>query len=170
MRRLARHAFTALSALSLLLCMAVFVLWVRSYSISDAAGRVGQAKVICINSLAGSLHLGVTLADPENEEPGPRPYYFYNRSPSSGSLGVMSGGKAVRFGGRMNINPGYGWIVAPHWLLVLATLPGAAWSVRRMWRSILAKIRRNYGHCPACGYDVRATPDRCPECGAAAPR
>src|SRR5687768_12876884 len=34
-RRLLRFAFTALSALSLLLCVGVCVLWVRSYWVSD---------------------------------------------------------------------------------------------------------------------------------------
>ncbi|HSI35351.1 MAG TPA: hypothetical protein VK986_17355 [Tepidisphaeraceae bacterium] len=53
-------------------------------------------------------------------------------------------------------------VVAPHWLLaaVFAILPAG--------RAIAWRRRRNSrapGHCRHCGYDLRATPERCPECG-----
>jgi hypothetical protein len=33
-------------------------------------------------------------------------------------------------------------------------------------RERLFRRRQNPGHCPTCGYELRATPERCPECGA----
>ena len=58
----------------------------------------------------------------------------------------------------------YAWLrlSSPHWLVCLlaAVLP-----VVRFRRVIRSARRSSQGLCPACGYDIRATPERCPECG-----
>ena len=54
---------------------------------------------------------------------------------------------------------------APYWLVMLvAGLPAMLLS-RQLGRGIAARRRRARGRCAACGYDLRASPQRCPECG-----
>lgn len=57
-------------------------------------------------------------------------------------------------------------VAIPHWLTIVLTTVGPVLWVRGRW-----KARRGVdGLCPVCGYDLRATPDRCPECGSLATR
>jgi hypothetical protein len=53
-------------------------------------------------------------------------------------------------------------LVVPHAyaFAALAVLP-SAFLVRLLRRRRAARV----GRCPSCGYDLRATPERCPECG-----
>ncbi len=53
-------------------------------------------------------------------------------------------------------------IIVPCWMLAITlTLLPAIWLVRYR----LAKTHDTKGHCGRCGYDLRATPERCPEFG-----
>ncbi|HZN67664.1 MAG TPA: hypothetical protein VFB66_20410, partial [Tepidisphaeraceae bacterium] len=59
-------------------------------------------------------------------------------------------------------------LAAPLWPFValFAVLP-AAWLAARVTGRVRAARRRRRGFCPGCGYDLRATPGQCPECGRA---
>ena len=56
------------------------------------------------------------------------------------------------------------WV--PCWFLVLLSMaaPAVWW-----WQRRCRGTRFQAGHCVTGGYDLRATPDRCPECGTATP-
>lgn len=188
-----RRLLNFCTALSLLLCVAVVALWVRSYF---EGGRVGWSRSaggpwseVYISS-EWDFVLGrgriVVERTRRNEwwrrivrdnsgawhptDPGMGPWEWVARweGPQDyvGAIPDVPGTfDRAGFGYyRVSLGGYESWIVAaPAWLpaVLFALLPGAR---------LLRRLRRRAapGSCRQCGYDLRATPVRCPECGAAA--
>jgi hypothetical protein len=75
----------------------------------------------------------------------------------------------LRYASSRNYYPGGTFtareVIVPCWMALLASalLPAASVVTRK-------RRQRTVGVCYVCGYDLRATPERCPECGAVAER
>jgi hypothetical protein len=156
--------FTFIATLSLLLCVAASVLWVRSYRVSDIYCNYRAGRYRQVVSSRGQLQLAwgpTSYPDATTWTSRPWPYIGVGTGPVPTLdwqfLGFMS------FTGTTNGVPRrFSELFAPDWsfAMLFGTLP-AVWAVLR-----LRARRFAAGRCPACGYDLRATPNRCPECGA----
>ena len=183
-----RRLFTIASALSLLLCVAIAALWVRSYSRAEefVAGcwhyqhhprypnYYDAWEFNAFNSrgrIMARVWLRPCVAGPGREEqsPGQNGKHFivepvgYRLEVAEFALGISPHvGLATSF--RFRSTARSRAISAPHLALMgLSLVLPLIETVRRLRR------RRDTlaGLCPRCGYDLRATPERCPECGTA---
>jgi hypothetical protein len=168
--RTLKHAATALSAL---LCAATVALWVRSDQGWDVLRYDTPLRTSALHSRGAQLaftsmrHL--TPSPSPNESSGG---FKLEHWPVTASLTGNPSGFAGFVNSPVDAKDGKGLFtlcVVPHWALVLAfaTAP-AATSLRLARRR--RRRRKPPGHCPTCGYDLRATPTRCPECGTPAAR
>jgi hypothetical protein len=170
MRRLGRILLNALTVLSLLLCLMTAVLWVRGFWRDDVLGvrvPVPGVRDLTLRVESGLEGIGlVTIlwSRAQMEEylnRSERAWWHQKDNPEYGT-----GGWETSYGfGTVMANLGSarvrGW-VAPAWAVGTATAILPAIRFRR-W---LRRRKARPGLCPACGYDLRATPERCPECGA----
>ena len=134
-----RRLLNLLAVLSLLLFVAVVALGVRSYFATEAVG-FGRA----VDSGAART-LSISGAGWARH-------------------GILAASRTDRGrGGRVSVARS---LHVPYWVIVPLLAAGPA---LRLW-GVTRRARRNRrSKCGSCGYDLRATPDRCPECGAAAP-
>jgi hypothetical protein len=149
-----RRLLNLLTLLSLLLCAAVCTLWVRSYFVQDMIYFPVGSRTAISQSAGGQLFTIVV-----NQAAGARWLRQANPVPDGGSRT-----RALMYI-RWNFSPHRPsqHLIVPHWLVAAG---GGLPALLRIGVRRYRKRRHHSGLCPSCGYDLRATPDRCPECGA----
>lgn len=194
-----RRLFNLVVTLSLLLWVSVLVLWVRSYCRADSVSwrtyrggnYDGFSRNPWVRSNRGGLIFSVNdkafhyNGGPPSEE-GPWPPSWVSH-PADAQLGLDKAA-AVRspfgvnlagFGfGRYHSRSSTvdGWAVyrqtivaVPHWFPLLVLSVPLALRVRRAVVARQARRRVRANRCGRCGYDVRTSAGRCPECGEPVP-
>jgi hypothetical protein len=172
---LCRRLFTILSIVSLILCVVIVVMWCRSHFCAEKNMSVGPVKLPYADRLA---------------LPG-GPYVFWShrgrwrldnlKDPNAYLRTIheiterykVEAEQAIHDGKRVPPLP-----TLPNFDIVsyrgsyLTTTASFA-ALPTAWLYMLVRTRRERtrrrreGLCPVCGYDLRATHERCPECGSA---
>jgi len=177
-KRLRSILYDTATVISLLLCIGAALMWKRSRHAIDqvSAARNGFdrdgaviRRVVGITSHPSRVEFNIGYIRAENFGAvieGAQPGVHFSHAPINSNLFGTHRIVWRRFGVAYVVLPdGSNQVISVHyWAIVcaLALIPGL-WIVRRLRR----RKRMAANTCPVCGYDMRATPQRCPECGTA---
>jgi len=165
-----------LAVVSLLACLATVGLWVRSLNLADNIGYIiynpnGPQPIYRRFDLYTGIHCVVVGRQvltrmslcPYAGTPMPRhgPFFWSSWPPSFSYLLPTT----YSFVEHSGVDGETTWFEVPYWLL-LVTFSVSPVIVLARW---LRRVYPRPGFCIKCGYDLRATPNRCPECGTPAP-
>jgi hypothetical protein len=157
----------------LLLLAAVAWLWVRSHShghvlaVLASRGRVGgllssrgQVSLVVTNVPLGAQRAWTIEAHPVSDTDAQMlRQLLVDRAEYQKAAGAFGWGRGTF---QEIAGSWFFTVAAPYWFLVVVlAVPVLVWARRRwiLWR------RARGGRCLACGYDLRFSGDRCPECG-----
>ena len=161
-----KHLSKILSALSLLLCVAVGVLWVRAQRQYDSIMYRGSDRFYAFGMRPGGIHFGTQPSRPLRQTPFG---WQWKSEPLAGLTFADTwqhrflGLKLERYEAGDELVLSYYLVPYPYPMILFGISPALWLWNRRRFGQVVAS-----GLCPTCGYDLRATPERCPECGTGA--
>jgi hypothetical protein len=176
-----RFVFNIVSAASLVLCLASSLLWARSHLLHERyiwrSGSDWQALVNYDGTLLFEKMRGLKIEyETGYQRLGRRTVGFWEAERANSSIRAdrriqFLGAGWYRAGNWFQMQgshpPPSFWFsyevyVTSYWLLSLPSSVFPLLWVARFWRR---RWRRMHGFCLHCGYNLRASKDRCPECG-----
>ena len=184
-----RFLRSAVCCVSLLLCVALTVLWVRGWWLADSiefyrgsldrhsrdgvrvtsgygAVRVRWSRARLLDASGqipipfGEWHLGRRFTTRRRADRLPIQWRPWRYHATAPSYGRMD---LPQYGGIVGSVFVFESFSLAHWVLVAVTAapPALWWGVPAVRR----RVRRRRGRCVVCGYDLRGGTGRCPECG-----
>ena len=156
-----RRLFTIASAVSLLLCVATVVLWVRSYLVEDVVLWTSNGVDRGFYSVTGKT-IFIRRATSVAIEPSFHHFSHPDPSPFLWRRGMLYG-PYLGMAFSRTVRPELA-VQLPHWLFTMAfTFLPASWLV-----AYSRRLHGSHGLCHHCGYSLTGnTSGVCPECGTA---
>lgn len=173
-----RRAPFVIAGTSAVLLVTAIVFCARSFPYFErfdlAVPFVAGAEAIQVNSSRGDVMFAWTRSGPNHTLGGGR--FFYVRSTSPAQRGPLwqaaelaPGSYEQALGFTLGSDGGSGLprnvLIAPYWFVIVMLVAATAGLARLAWRRSRRGVAEDARPCARCGYDLRASPKRCPECG-----